>query len=283
MHWSFIFCHGDGGGSDYKFNQSLPFSRRGDKFKGPLVVFKKDGHGPDSTISDVNLADFRVVFRSLEMIRQDKDFPAAKSAAIIRFKKSIEKQFTPAEQITEISRGVFLRCLKDPSLSEAETKDIISFEVEKSHPIWQLGPTNVSKQMGIPLLTWAWFADDSTHDIPEENVAANRILDFLNLDIYPDSETWGIPRPRNNRVAALLVVRQDRRDINIQELKAFADFNEHMASFMKEGALGDSYSEREQFVQEWFIQEQFDDFLKADYPGITSPYSNLGDVRRARR
>ncbi|KAI9642451.1 hypothetical protein NHQ30_009256 [Ciborinia camelliae] len=264
-NYSIVFyCNKDCSDNEAKFNKSVLFMTKGTpgRWNGPLVLLRREDSGWSTTYSDVVLADFRLVIEHM------------------KFQVPYEQKETQAPRWN----AMLLRCLGDPSPSEGKALAALCEDVRVVHEMRE--PTNVSKQMGLPLLIERLARPASLIDTFDEDPLENPCCNFLNLDIRPDSETWGKTPPYWKKgVGNVLVARQDKRDLSYYQLIAIAAFLEFMAVLMK---VPMDRSGRETFVRIMFTKETFETFffdmfihkMKAgnnDIDGfcnMTSPYSN---------
>jgi hypothetical protein len=104
-------------------------------------------------------------------------------------------------------------------------------EISSSHPIFEQAATDISKRVDLPTLvrripgnvdTWAKRNDAPTSMVPWVNTAGT----LLNIGCQPDREndfpgySWGFaPMIWQNSVGAVLVARQDKKDLSLATLK----------------------------------------------------------------
>ena len=139
----------------------------------------------------------------------------------------------------------------------------IDVDVQRDHPIYTQQPTSVTKVMGIPLLVRkyppakAWKGDRASHD--------NQSATFLNLsaDINSPEFGWALPEWQSY-VGSVLVVRQDRKDIDAKQGFAIAEFCQHYLQERFEGTLESNNPKvaRIKMVRDHICQAAFERYLE---------------------
>ncbi|ESZ93901.1 hypothetical protein SBOR_5722 [Sclerotinia borealis F-4128] len=265
-HTLTIFCHRGYLSDGADLNQSVIYMIARNKWPwtGPLLVLREDHPDCYSTSSDVVSADFRVVIQFL------KD----------RCKYQQEEIKDP-----ESPQGIVLRCMGDVSLVQGIFSTAV-LRISASDPIHELEPTNVSRQMELPLLIRKYPREGSRYHDLHEIWFENESGAALNLDIRPDSETWGKALPEWQKdPGTIMVMRQDRRDITMEQVSAIVEFLKCRAETMNKVVM--DRLAREQFVRHTFTKECFEKFLfdvfipalldgsaGFIYRKLKSPYSN---------
>ena len=133
-------------------------------------------------------------------------------------------------------------------------------EIFNSHPIFQQAATDISQHVDLPILvrripgsvdTWAKRNDVPTSMVPWVNTAGT----FLNIGCQPEREndfpnySWAwAPMYWQNSVGAVLVARQDKKDLLPGHVEALAEYNEEYLMPFFQTQMESEYCEDENLI-----------------------------------
>jgi hypothetical protein len=118
-------------------------------------------------------------------------------------------------------KGVVIACQAERQLAGTTYIEVC---ISPTHPIWAKTPTQISVKMELPLLTHAFSVQLIPNSIPNaeyknpEASAMHRIVDL-------EDARWGlIPEKASGNIGSVLVVRLDRKDLDVKQAETLAEF-----------------------------------------------------------
>ncbi|KAK6537605.1 hypothetical protein TWF694_011785 [Orbilia ellipsospora] len=194
------------------------------KWCGPLVAIRNNA---DETYADITLTDFRHIidhFMSYNL-KNTRDVPP-----------------NPLDHAVASIRGVKICCYGEQKLHGSE--EYVSVEVPKSH-LARVGVgvemSPISNLLGLKLNLWKYDDLESWFDVPgwDENHGpdGNPNAAFMMIETDSKSEMWGWAGFYwDSGLGNVLVVREDGKDLDVEEVRMMSYFSRFVVSPMIEDA-----------------------------------------------
>ena len=142
-------------------------------------------------------------------------------------------------------RGVMISCYGERKLHGSER--YVSVQVPTHHPTRTVGKDGsispISRRLGMPLRLWKYPDIERWIDPPGWNrtigAESNQDAAFLMMETDPTSSGWGFaPIYWNNSLGNVLVIREDEKDLSVDDLGAICRFVRKRLLRMFEDAAG---------------------------------------------
>ncbi|MCJ1389458.1 hypothetical protein MMC18_002315 [Xylographa bjoerkii] len=158
-------------------------------------------------------------------------------------------------------QGVKITCEGDRKVSH-NPMPWIAVSVPRDHPVFmQKTPPEISRLVELPVLVKKYAPDRlwKDHRQSYDNVQAT----FLHVDPDPQSQGWGWAPPEwQSYIGSVLVVRQDGKDLTLQQAEALCEIcYDHMQSKIEASMEGRMTRDR---VMGFMTKQKFTKFFK-DY------------------
>lgn len=133
-------------------------------------------------------------------------------------------------------RGVKINCKGDQMYCGAA--GYAAVDVPVGHPVFSKAIAPISEPIGMPLHTWRCPPDKAWKDNYSGSYT-NIPATFLHQITDEDSGSWGwAPMEWQDGVGSVLVVREDGRDVSVQQVEALCHFCQFKMQPLFENALG---------------------------------------------
>lgn len=163
-----------------------------------------------------------------------------------------------------------IHCYGEQKLHGSER--FVAVEVPMSHPTRTVGLDGsispISQRLGTPLRLWKYRGQDieAWTDPPgwDENICASSNQDaaFLMMETDPKSSSWGFaPLYWNTDLGNVVVIREDEKDLSVDDLRAICHFTRKKLLLMFEDESGvGSFRRTKQEVLDFMTAENLAKF-----------------------
>jgi hypothetical protein len=196
-------------------------------WRGPIVALRVS---PPEFYQDITLVDFRHII----------DYMISYGTTETR-----ESANHPEDRISSTIRGVKICCYGEEKLHSS--KPYISVDVSRAHPTrltyGECAISPISKLLGMPLKVWKYPDTDNWINPPgwaeNMNADSNPNAAFLMMETDPKNPRWGgVPPYWNTDLGNVLAVRDDDKDLTVEDIKMVCYFARLKLQPMFEDALG---------------------------------------------
>ena len=189
----------------------------GREWKGPILAMKIKGWDDVDlpTYKDTRMRDFRDVVDYFNWCKED----------------SVQAEEVVQQDIRKSKiRGVMITCKGDKMAFG--TEEFTSMDVSAEDPIFGEPIVPISRLVGMNLHTIKYTRDrfwedeyDDDYSVDDDYFYENVPASLLHLDVNDSNGGWGCaPVGWQSGVGNVLVVRSDRQDVSIQEVKDICNF-----------------------------------------------------------
>ncbi|TFK70049.1 hypothetical protein BDN72DRAFT_839478 [Pluteus cervinus] len=182
-------------------------------WRGPIMTMRQNAHIYDhpNKYEDITLEDFRDIVDYFVMYCRG------------------DPMDVPQEPPKKI-KGVKLNCHGD--MKAYDVPQFTSVDVPNEHPGFHAELSQLSRDLGLPLRLYKYAADPRWRSIDETSTppSRNEIAANLMVELDPEVPQWGtIPLPKwqkDSKINSVLLVRDDRKDLTVQQAEALCTYCE---------------------------------------------------------